>query len=337
MAAILATGSYAPQQVVSNKDLSEYMDTSDQWITERSGIKERHWARRGFDAVGEIGNFGMVERASSIALQRAGLSADDIDGVVYATISADTELPGSGALLQKALFGSRTIPVFEVRNHCTGFLYALSIASAYVNSGEWRYALVIGAEICSSGLNLSTAGRNTAVLFGDGAGVVVLGASKDAFHGVLKIKLASDGSFADKLGVVAPSFSRAVPISEADFEGEDAAAYPHMDGKLVFKMASLKMAEVLRQVVSETGCQLSDLALIVPHQANQRIIDMLEKELGLQGKVYSNISRYGNTTAASIPIALNEALEIGMIRSGDLISLCAFGAGFSWGATVIRL
>lgn len=343
MTRILGLGHHVPQQIVSNEMLTAYMDTSDEWIKQRSGIAMRRWSRVGDQTTKGESNFELALGASKKALTMASLNSDDIDGVVYASISPDNDSPGSGALLLRELFSGRGVPLFEVRNHCAGFIYALYIARAYIESGTWRNVLVLGGELQSTGLDLSDAGRGTAVLFGDGFGAVILGAMQVSSSsdikspaGILSVILESDGAHADRLGVKCPSFARPVPVCAEDFSPEDGGAYPHMDGKFVFKMASTKMPEVVRKVVAKGGFQLEDLKLVVPHQANQRILDMLGNELGIADRVYSNIASYGNTTAGSIPIALSEAYHEGLISSGDLIALVSFGAGFSWGAALIR-
>ncbi len=336
MGFISAIGAAFPKSVVSNQDLTRFMETSDDWIVQRSGISTRHWARRGFESKGETSNLQMALEASKIALNRAALSANDIDGIVYATITSDLEFPGNGAALQQALGIKRAIPVFEVRNHCSGFLYALKVANTYLNRGDFRHILVLGLELQSTGLNLCNSGRNTAVLFGDGGGALILSSGPDQSRGILEVLLESDGSFADKLGIEAPGFARSCYILPEDFDGDNAPAYPRMDGKLVFKMASHKMPEIVRKTLKLRGLSVSDLDLIIPHQANQRIIDMLTHELKPSCPVYSNIARFGNTTAGSIPLALNECVEQGLLKPGMLVCLVTFGAGFSWGAALIR-
>ncbi|MBN8548126.1 MAG: beta-ketoacyl-ACP synthase 3 [Deltaproteobacteria bacterium] len=336
MAYIAGVGQCVPSHVVTNAELSTYMETSDEWIQQRSGIKERRWARRGNESVGEMGNSDMAERAARSALTQARLTANDIDAIVYATMSPDNEFPGSGTLLAQALCPDRAIPVFEVCNHCTGFLYGLSVARAYIDSGAYRTVLLIGSELLSTGLMLSNEGRATAVLFGDGCGAAIVRSSEDPARSILSLDLVSDGAYADKLGVLAPSFARPAPIEVSDFEGEAPAAAPRMDGPFIFKMASLKMPEIILSALTRHGLSAADLDIIVPHQANQRILDMLGQALGCPEKVLSTISRYGNTTAATIPVALSEAVAAGKISKGKLVCLVSFGAGVSWGAALIK-
>lgn len=336
MAFISGVGHFLPSNTVTNADLSRYMETSDEWIQQRSGIKERRWARRGNESSGEIRNSDMAVLAARSAIEQAGLTVADIGAVVFATMSPDNEFPGSGAVVRAKLFPGRSMPVFEVCNHCVGFLYGLAVARAYVDSQAFKHVLLIGSELLSTGLMLSNEGRGTAVLFGDGCGAAIVSASVDPQRSIMAIDLQSDGSHADKLGVLVPSFARACPIEASDFEGAAPAAAPRMDGPFIFKMASLKMPEIVQSVLARHGLSPADLDIIVPHQANQRILDMLGQALGCSEKVISTISRYGNTTAATIPIALSEALAAGRIRTGSLVCLVSFGAGVSWGAALIR-
>ncbi len=335
-ARISGVGHAVPQNVVTNTDLTKFMDTSDEWIRERSGIVERRWARSGFESTGSDTNSGLAAAAISNALRSAHLTVDSIGACFYATITPDTEAPGAGAALSKSLFGTRPVYLVEVRNQCAGFMYALGAADAYIRTGGCEHAVVVGVEVLSSGLDLSTRGRNTAVLFGDGAGAVVLSKTDDGDVGIQSVILDSDGSFADNLGVPAPCFGRRPAISAKDFEGESPPVFAHMDGKIVFKAASQRMPEVVLAALKKAGATIEECACIVPHQANQRILDMLGASLGCPEKVFSNIAKYGNTTAASVPLALSCAVEEGRVKRGDLICCVAFGAGFSWGAATVR-
>lgn len=349
MATIFGAGHYLPSQIVTNNDLCRFMETSDEWIVTRSGIRERRWLRRGFESqpatasdAEPASNAGMAAEAIRRALAAAEIEVGALDAVFYATITADQEIPGSGSLVQAALGAGRPLPVVEIRNQCSGFLFALQLARAYVQRGTYKTVAVVGCEIQSSGLDLSTRGRNTAVLFADGAGAVILRA--DSSHdgrarpaGVLiDLALHSDGRYADKLGVVAPGFARRCVVDSGDFDGEEPEIFPRMDGKFVFKVASEKMPEVIRELLDRQGLSLDDLSLVVPHQANQRILDMLAQQLGLGDRVYSNIACYGNTTAASIPIALSEVWAAGRLTPGALVALASFGSGFSWAGALIR-
>lgn len=332
MARISGIGFSVPETLVTNDDLSRYMETSDAWIKERAGIESRRWVRKGHEEFLGVRNSELAYKACRAALADCKAGANDIEAIIYATLSPDSEFSGSGWELKASLGMSNAAPIFEVRNQCSGFLYSLSIAQALVDGGAYGRVLVVGSEIHSSGVDLSTRGRNVAVLFGDGAGAAVL----ERGGGIKAISLGCDGNFADKLMVAAPGFSRAAPITQQDFAGDNPAVYPYMDGKFVFKMASTKMPEMVRRVLDQAGVTLSDVALIIPHQANQRIIDMLARELKCPEKVFSNIARYGNTTAASIPIALCEAVAEGRIKRGELLCLVSFGAGFSWGAVLMQ-
>ena len=332
---IAGVGHAVPPRVVTNAALTAFMDTSDEWIQQRSGIRERRWYRDGSREFTGEGSAALATAAALRAMESAGVPPEEIGALIYVTISPDNEFPGSGGTVLAALGVPLTAPVYEVRNHCSGFLYGILIGRTLIESGGPAHVLVIGVEVQSSGLNLSTVGRNTAVLFGDGCGAVVLSAGASP-RGIRQIMLESDGAFAGKLGVTCPSFARPGPIVPGDYEGESPGAFPHMDGQLIFKLASTRMPEMVRRITAGSGVELSELALIVPHQANQRILDMLGRELGCPEKIFSNIERYGNTTGASIPLALSEAVAAGRVRSGDTICLVSFGAGFSWGAALIR-
>lgn len=335
MAGVIGTGHFVPHQVITNHDLEKLMDTTDEWIVQRSGIKQRHWVRNSFDSGVNLSNSDLATKAAQNALSKANIAASEIDLVVYASITTDFDLPGAGNALISKLQLNQGTPVFEVRNQCSGFLYGMSIAKAYLDSGAVRNVLLIGAEVQSTGLDLSTRGRNTAVLFADGAGAVVL-SNQTTTSKIISVKLQADGTYADKLCVRSPSFARDEIICAQDFEGESPAIYPYMDGKFVFKMASEKMPEMVKALCAEQSIPIDDLDLIVPHQANQRIIDMLGAAIAAPHKVFSNIAKYGNTTAASIPIAMNEACQQGLIQSGSLVCLVSFGAGFSWAGALIR-
>jgi 3-oxoacyl-[acyl-carrier-protein] synthase-3 len=324
---ISGLGFDVPPRVVTNDDLAKVMDTSDAWIVERTGIRERRFVAPG------TGTTDLALAAARRALADAGREPGDLDFIVFATISRDYFFPGCGPLLQDAL-GISTIGTLEVHNACSGFVYSLSMADALVRAGERRCVLVVGAEVQSTGLDLSTAGRDMAVLFGDGAGAVVVEPSGDG-RGVLASVLRTEGAFARELWAEAPTSKvqgRLTP--EMIAEGRH---FPRMNGRQVFKHAATRFPEVILEVLEKAGEKLEDVALVVPHQANQRISDAVAERLGLpREKVFQNISRYGNTTAASIPIALTEARDAGLVKPGDLIVLAAFGAGFAWGAVALR-
>ncbi len=324
----ISTGMYVPERVVTNHELEGYMDTSDEWIRQRSGIEERHWAAE------DEGGSDMAKVATERALEAAGMEADEIDCIVLATISPDHFFPGTGVFLQRKL-GVKNIPCLDIRNQCTGFLYGLEVADAFIKVGKYRRVLLVGTEVHSSGITLSTEGRDTAVLFGDGAGVAILGPTEDQDRGVLAVRTHADGRHAEKLWAPAPAcIKKPFVTTEMIDEG---LTRPHMDGRDVFKHAITKMPAALYEVLELAGCSLEDLAMVIPHQANLRISQAVAKGLGLaDDKMYSNIQRYGNTTAASIPLALHECVSEGRIQRGDLVGFTAFGSGFTWGGAVVR-
>jgi 3-oxoacyl-[acyl-carrier-protein] synthase-3 len=327
-ARITGVGFHVPERVVTNHDLSKLMDTTDEWIVERTGIRERHFVEPG------IGSTDLAEHAALAAIADAGCDVRQIDFIVFATITRDYMFPGCASLLQHRL-GLPTIGALEVHNACSGFVYALSVGDAFVRLGAYRRVLVVGAEVQSTGLNLTTAGRDMAVLFGDGAGAVLIEPSDDEEHGILSWALHSEGQYAQELWAEVPSslaIGRVTPKMLS--EGRQ---YPQMNGRQVFKHATVRFPEVILEALERSGHRLDEVALVVPHQANQRISDAVAERLGLPPeKMFQNIERYGNTTAGSIPIALAEARQQGRIRPGDLVVLAAFGAGFAWGAAVIR-
>ncbi|MGD2218493.1 MAG: beta-ketoacyl-ACP synthase III [Gemmatimonadales bacterium] len=326
--AVVSTGYYVPERVITNEDLTHWMDTSDEWIRQRSGIAERRWVEGG------TGSSDLGKEAAERALAAAGLEAGDLDCIVVATLSPDVYFPGSGVFLQRKL-GIRDVPCLDVRNQCSGFIYGLSVADAWIRAGVYKRILLVGTEVQSTGLILSTAGRDTAVLFGDGAGAAILGPTEDGDRGVLSVNIHADGRHAEKLWMEAPG-SRYKPWLVPE-QIEKGLTRPAMEGREVFKHAAVKMPAAVKEALEETGLSLDDVDYVIPHQANLRITQAVQKSLGLpEEKVISNIDRYGNTTAASIPIALHEAVEDGRIRRGSLVCLTAFGSGFTWGAALIR-
>jgi 3-oxoacyl-[acyl-carrier-protein] synthase-3 len=324
----IATGFHVPPRVVTNHDLAQLMDTSDEWIVQRSGISTRHWVSDGETGV------SLARDATLKALAKASLKPTDLDCIVYCTCTPDHFEPGNGVFLQREL-GLSGIPAVDVRNQCSGFVYGLSIADAWIRMGQYRRVLLVGAEVHSRGLDKTTRGRDTAVLFGDGAGVALLGPTDDAQRGVVSTHLHADGQHAEKLWVDGPGLAHDPFVSAAMIER--GAHRPHMEGREVFKYASVLMPRSVEEVLAPHGFTTADIALLVPHQANLRIIEMVQKALGLRDdQVYANVQRYGNTTAASIPIALDEALDAGRLQRGDLLVFTAFGSGFTWGSAVIR-
>lgn len=327
---IKGLGFYVPDQVVTNNDLTQYMDTSDTWIQERTGIKQRRYFTYGKDT-----NASMATAASRMALDRAGLEVSHVDLIVYATITPDYYFPGSAFLMQREL-GMEGVGVIDIRNQCSGFVYALSIADQFIRTGMYKTILVVGSEIQSTFLNKNNEGRGVAVIFGDGAGAAVVQVTTDPEHRVLSTHLHADGRYAEELYVRDPGSSRDGRwISEATLT--DGNYNVTMNGNAVFKHAVVRFMEVINESLEANGYKPDDLALLVPHQANIRISEYVRQQMNLpEEKVFNNIQRYGNTTAASIPIALTEAFEEGRIKPGDLVCLAAFGSGFTWASALIK-
>jgi 3-oxoacyl-[acyl-carrier-protein] synthase-3 len=327
-ACFLGTGLAVPDRVVTNHDLAQVMHTTDEWIRTRTGIEERRWVREGETGV----DLGL--RASLAALDMAGLSPRDVDAIVYATSTPDHFAPGNGVYLQR-LLGVGSIPAIDIRTQCSGFVYSLSVADAWIRSGQYRRILVVGSEVQSTGMDVTTEGRNTAVIFADGAGAAVLGPTDESDRGILGFDLHSDGAAAEKLWVDCPGSMYHPRITV-----EHLAAGRHfldMDGKEVFRHAVVRMPESVRAVLARVGLGLDQVKLLIPHQANLRISEMVQRSLGLESnRIYNNIMRYGNTTAATIPIALDECVRAGRVGRGDLIVVTAFGSGFLWGSAAIR-
>lgn len=326
---IAGVGHYVPEKVVTNKDLEQIMDTSDEWIRERTGIVERHYFQEGVDTTANMG-----ANAARMALKNAGLEATDLDMIVFATLSPDYVFPGSGVLLQREL-GLKEIPALDVRNQCSGFIYALSVADQFIKTGMYNNILVVGSEIHSSGLDFSTRGRNVSVIFGDGAGAVVLTPSESTDRGILSTHLHADGEFAEELAVLAPETNKKDRLTHEMID--NGSIYPYMNGNTVFKHAVTRFPEVIEEALNKNGYKASDIDMLIPHQANLRITSYIQQKMGLPAeKVMSNIHKYGNTTAASVPIALSEAVQEGRIKEGDLVCLAAFGSGFTWASALIR-
>ena len=324
---ITGMGHCGPDRVVTNDDLAEFIDTSNEWIVQRTGIEERRWVE------GNVGAADLAHEATMGALDEAGLKAADLDMIIFATLSPDVTFPGSSCILQKML-GVPGIATLDIRNQCTGFVYGLSIADQFIKTGMMDNVLVVGGEVHSSGLDMSTRGRDVTVLFGDGAGVAVVSAT-DGEHRILDSKLHADGTHYDVLMLEAPA-SRLNPRLTPEML-EEGRHYPRMDGRQVFRNAVTAMPAVVHEVLEPNGFSVDDISMLIPHQANLRINQMVQRNLGLRDdQVFNNIMRYGNTTAASIPIALHEAIEAGKVNEGDLVVLTAFGAGLTWGANLIR-
>jgi 3-oxoacyl-[acyl-carrier-protein] synthase-3 len=326
---IVGLGHHVPEKVITNDYLSTIMDTNNDWIVERTGIKERRWIDPAMDTVAN-----MAAKATRMALQRAKLVEKDIDFIVFATITPDYFFPGSGVLLQREL-GLESIPALDIRNACSGFIYALSVADQFIKTGMYKTVLVVGAEIQSTALDITTRGRNTAVIFGDGAGAVILqGATKP---GILSTHLHSDGRFAEELYIKDPGSSRPNTERQPDRINDTTTFKVVMNGNQVFKHAVVRFMEVINEALDANKLKKEDINLLVPHQANLRISQYIQEKLGLsENQVYNNIMRYGNTTAASIPIAMSEAWAEGKIKENDLLCLAAFGSGFTWASALIR-
>ncbi|WP_315037953.1 beta-ketoacyl-ACP synthase III [Capnocytophaga sputigena] len=329
---IKGLGFYVPDNVVTNDDLSKLMDTSDEWIQERTGIKERRHALKGSDTTTSMG-----VKASLKAIEAAKINKEEIDFIVFATLSSDFYFPGCGVLVQKEL-GLPNVGALDIRNQCSGFLYALSVADQYIKTGMYKNILVIGAETQSPALDMTTRGRNMAVLFGDGAGAAIVSRSDNPERGILSTHLHSQGEHAEQLAMIAPGVgTKWVPQILAENDPDDVSYYPNMNGQFVFKNAVVRFAEVIEEGLKANGLSREDINMLIPHQANLRISQFVQHQFKLTNEqVFNNIMKYGNTTAASVPIALTEAVQQGKIKDGDLVVLAAFGSGFTWASAIIR-
>ncbi len=324
---IVGMGHCVPDRVVTNDDLAAFIETSNEWIVQRTGIEERRWVE------GDVGAADLAYEATNDALAEAGMVAADLDMIIFATLSPDVTFPGSSCILQKML-GVPGIATLDIRNQCTGFVYGLSIADQFIKTGMMNNVLVVGGEVHSSGLDMSTRGRDVTVLFGDGAGVAIVSAT-DGPNRILDSKLHADGTHYDVLMLEAPA-SRLNPRLTPEML-EEGRHYPKMDGRQVFRNAVTAMPAVVHEVLEPNGFTVDDISMLIPHQANLRINQMVQRSLGLRDdQVFNNIMKYGNTTAASIPIALHEAIQAGKVNEGDVVVLTAFGAGLTWGANLIR-
>ncbi len=327
-AIISGVGHYVPERVVTNFDLEKIMETTDEWIRERSGIEERRWVEDGEN------NIDLAEKASLMALQNANLKPEDIDFIIFATLSPDYFFPGTGCLLQERL-GFPTIGALDVRNQCSGFVYGLSIADQFIKTGMYKNILLVGSEIQSRGINKTTEGRDVTVLFGDGAGAAVISRSDDSNRGIITSHLHSEGKYVKELWCEDPGSIRNPRLTHEMVDSN--SHWPYMNGRYVFKHAATRFPEVILEALQAAGIDKSEVDLVIPHQANQRITDAVRMKLELkEEQVYSNIAKYGNTTAASIPIAMSEAVAEGRISDGSLVCLAAFGSGFTWASALLR-
>ena len=327
---IKGVGYYVPENIIKNKDLEKLMETSDEWIQERTGIKERRWVNDNKTSTSLMGTY-----AAEDAIKDAGLKNDDIDFIIFSTLSPDYYFPGSGVLLQRNL-GIKEIGALDVRNQCSGFLYGLSVADQYIKSGMYKNILVVGSEIHSGGLDKTSRGRAVSVIFGDGAGAVVVSSSKSN-SGILSTHLHSEGKYAEELALIKPATTFWIDKIIED-KNEDGTGYsPKMNGNFVFKNAVIRFEEVINEALNHSNLTPKDISLLIPHQANLRISQYIQSRLKLSNsQVFNNIMKYGNTTAASIPIALKEALDNGKLKNGDILCLAAFGSGFTWASALIR-
>lgn len=330
---IIGLGYYVPDNVVTNDDLSKIMDTNDEWIQERTGIQERRWVVPNAGDTTSV----MGVKAAKIAIERAGIDKDDIDFIVFATLSPDYYFPGPGVQVQQAL-DIKTVGAIDVRNQCSGFVYGISVADQFIKTGMYKNILVIGSELHSHGLDKTTRGRAVSVIFGDGAGAAVLTREEDTTKGILSTHLHSEGQHAEELSLIAPGMGkRWINDILSDNDPNDESYFPYMNGQFVFKNAVVRFSEVIMEGLVKNNLQVSDIDMLIPHQANLRISQFIQKKFNLNDdQVYNNIQKYGNTTAASIPIALTEAWEQGKIKEGDTVVLAAFGSGFTWGSVIMK-
>lgn len=325
---ILGLGGYVPPRVVTNQDMTQWMDTTSEWIVERTGIEQRHWVDEGTTGA------DLATNACREALAQAQLEARDIDMLIYATLSPDHMFPGTGVFTQRQL-GMREVAILDIRQQCTGFIYGLAIADNFIRAGTYKNILVVGSEIHSTGLDRSTNGRDVAVLFGDGAGAVVVGPSEDPSHRILSTHLHADGTEAEILWVDQPGSMYHPMISAEALEA--GKQFPKMIGKKVFKHAVTRMPQAIMEGMIANQLKLEDIDMVIPHQANLRINEMVGKMIGLPPhKMHNNIQKTGNTTAASIPLCMKDAIAVGKIKPGDLVCLVAFGAGLTWGSVFLR-
>ncbi len=347
---IAGVGKYVPEKVVKNDDLKKYMDTSDEWIRERTGIRERRYATRGKETSATMG-----AKAAEIAIERAGIQKEDVDFIIFATLTPDYYFPGNGVLLQRLLGITKTeIGALDIRNQCSGFIYGLSVADQFIKTGMYKNILLVGSEFHSAAMDFSTRGRGVSVIFGDGAGAVVIQPTDDDNRGILSTHIHSDGDFAEELVSINPGTHGGYwddnpekfgyPDSDTPGDGlvtqkmlDDSLVFPFMDGQKVFKKAVTKFPEVINEALTLNNLKAEDVDLVIPHQANLRISQFVQRILKLRDdQMFNNIQKYGNTTAASIPIALCDAWEQDLIKKGDLVCMAAFGSGFTWGSTLIR-
>jgi len=325
---ISGTGFYLPPRVVTNDELSSYINTTDKWIQERTGIKERRYVEKG------IGPSDLAIPAVKQALNFAGLEVKDIDFIIFATSTPDFYAPGSGCLLQDKM-GFNEIGALDIRVQCSGFIYGLSIAEQYIRTGTFKNILLIGAEVQSTAMNLTDEGRDTAIIFGDGAGAAIISSTEES-RGILSTHMHSEGKFVKELWLESPASNVGYPRITRE-ELDEGKQYLKMNGKEVFRHAVTRFPEVINEALESNNLTSENIDLLIPHQANLRITQMVQKRLSLcDDQIFSNIHKYGNTTAATIPIALAEAFNEGRIKDGDLVVLAAFGSGFTWASAIMK-
>jgi len=329
---IKSTGRYVPDRHVTNEELSELMETSNEWIVQRTGIEARHWIGEGED----VGTSDLAYEASMIALERAGWNPENLDLIVFATMTPDVNVPGSGVFLQNRL-GAKKVPALDIRQQCTGFLHGLEICDAYIRSAKAQKILLVGAEYQSRYLELTTENRDTAAIFADGAGAVCIEAVETGEEvGIITSILYADGKYSGALRVGLPARKSGKAISHAVIKSKEHFRY--IDGKTVFKLAVTLLPKVTKELLVKANMEIEDLDMVIPHQANLRINEAFRERMNIpEEKMYNNIQRYGNTTAATIPIALDELMEKNMLKPKDTIMLIGLGAGLTWGGVVYKL
>lgn len=332
---IVSTGKSLPQRVIPNKELEKMLDTSDEWIQQRSGIKERRWV----SPKGGETTLSMAVGSAREALSKAGLVADDIDMIIFGALVTDYIFPGTGCLLQRELGFTKPVPALDIRNQCSGFVYALTLADSLIRTGQYRRILIVASEIHSTTMDLTPSGREISVLFGDGAGAMIVEATDEVGPcgpiGFIDHELHSEGQYAEVLAITKPSSNDHPRVGPS--KTWDPGCYPVMEGRLVFKNAVTRMTEVLTSVLTKNGLKPSDLDFVIAHQANMRINQMVLDQLKVPfEKTHHTLDRYGNTTMATIPLTFDEAVSLGKIKRGDLVAFVAFGAGFTWGANLFR-
>lgn len=333
---IIGLGHYVPDNIITNQDLEDILDTSDKWIQSRTGIKERRWVTK--ESGDNVALMGV--KAAKIAIKKSGLKKDDIDFIIFATMTSDYYFPGCGVTVQNEL-GLKHIGALDVRNQCSGLIYALSVADQFIKTGMYKNILVIGAELHSGGLDKSPRGRDVSVIFGDGAGAMVLTQTTES-KGILSTHLHSDGKYAEELTVIGPSPRHGIGMDNHWFkfvqdDPNKIPFFPYMNGKSVFKHAVFRFSEVITEGLVANKLKPTDVNLFIPHQANLRIAEFVQRQLRFtDNQVFNNIQKYGNTTAASIAIALDEAHSQGKVQDDNIVVLASFGSGFTWGSVIIK-